>query len=511
MSLTINTNIASLNAQFNLQSTQTSLQSALQRLSSGLRINSAKDDAAGLAISKRMGSQISGLNVAARNANDGISLSQTAEGGLASITDDLQRMRDLAVQAANDTNSSSDRAALQAEVAQLQSEITRVATSTQFNGKNLLDGTLAGAQFQVGANANQVINVNVANAQTNAIGNYALDASFDNTATNLVPNALGTFNKAINTPNANALVATGTLSIIGPTSNGSTATVTYKTGATGQDIAAAVNSLSNDTGVVATAITEAQLTNVDYTKAVDFKLSSDVVPGAGSGSTSNNTATIHLQAGGSDQQMVDVINAQSTTTGIFAFIQNGVLTLKSQTGGDISISNYSDGGTTTVNLAGVDPFTGKAEAGTTVAQGSGATVGATIELNAAQGPFTIQDSAGIIAPAAVTTASIQKVSDINISTQVGAAAAINIIDGALNTINGQRAQLGAVQNRFTNTISNLQTTSQNLTASQSRIQDADFAAETANLSRAQVLQQAGTAMLAQANQLPQQVLSLLRQ
>jgi flagellin len=510
MSLSINTNIASMNAQYYLQNAQTSLQTSLQRLSSGLRINSAKDDAAGLAIAKRMGSQISGLGVASRNANDGISLAQTAEGGLSSISDDLQRMRDLSVQAANDTNSASDRSALQAEVTQLQSEINRVAGSTQFNGKNLLDGTLAGAQFQVGANASQVININVSNAQTNAIGNYALDASFDNTATNTVANAAGTFNKAdTTTANLNKLTANGTLSIVGPTSNGNTATISYKTGATGQDIAAAVNALTNDTGVSATAITQAQLTSVDYTGAVDFKLSSDVVAGSGNGSTTTNTATIHLAKGGSDQQLADAINAQTTTTGISAYIQNGTLNLKSQTGGDIAITNYTDGGTTTVNLAGVDAFTGKAEAGQTVAQGSQATVGATIEFNAT-GSFTLKDSQGIVGPNANTTATLQKVSDINISTQTGAAAAINIIDGAISAINSQRAQLGAIQNRFTNTISNLQTTSQNLTASQSRIQDADFASETANLSRSQVLQQAGTAMLAQANQLPQQVLTLLR-
>jgi flagellin len=505
MSLTINTNIASLNAQFNLQSTQTSLQSALQRLSSGLRINSAKDDAAGLAISKRMGSQISGLAVAARNANDGISLSQTAEGGLASISDDLQRMRDLAVQSANDTNSASDRAALQAEVAQLQSEITRVATSTQFNGKNLLDGTLAGAQFQVGANANQVINVNVANAQTNAIGNYTLDATDDQTGSSTVTEQAGTLNKATNTA-ANSIAANGTLSIVGPTSGGHTGTVNYKIGETGNEIAASVNALTNDTGITATAITQATVTGVDYSKAVDFTIANNI------GGAGKNSATIHLPANGNDQQLADAINAKASTTGISAYIQNGTLTLKSLTGGDIAFSNFTDGGGGTATLTGVDAFTGNATtANANNLSGGNATVGASLEFNST-GSFTVTDSAaGVITSGSTITAGIQKVSDIDISTQTGAAAAINIIDGALSTINSQRAQLGAVQNRFTNTISNLQTTSQNLTASQSRIQDADFASETANLSRAQVLQQAGTAMLAQANQLPQQVLSLLRQ
>jgi flagellin len=504
MSLSINTNIASMNAQYYLQNAQTSLQTSLQRLSSGLRINSAKDDAAGLAIAKRMGSQISGLTVASRNANDGISLAQTAEGGLSSISDDLQRMRDLSVQSANDTNSASDRAALQAEVTQLQSEINRVASSTQFNGKNLLDGTLAGAQFQVGANSSQVININVANAQTNAIGNYTLDATDDVTGSTTITQQAGTLNKATSTA-ANSIAAKGTLSIVGPTSGANTATVNYTAGETGNEIAASVNALTNDTGVTATAITQATITGVDYSKAVDFTIANNI------GGAGKNSAVIHLSANGNDQQMADAINAKSSTTGISAFIQNGTLTLKSQTGGDISLTGYTDGGGGTATLTGVDAFSGNATTATANnLSGGNATVGASIEFNST-GSFTVTDSAaGVITSGSKITSGIQKVSNIDISTQTGAAAAINIIDGAISAINSQRAALGAIQNRFTNTISNLQTTSQNLTASQSRIQDADFASETANLSRSQVLQQAGTAMLAQANQLPQQVLTLLR-
>ena len=174
MAAVINTNISSLNSQRNLTSSQASLATSLQRLSSGLRINSAKDDAAGLAISDRMTSQINGLNQAARNANDGISMTQTAEGGLATATDLLQRMRTLAVQAANGTNSASDRASLQEEVGQLQQELNRVANTTQFNGQNVLDGSLSNAQFQVGANANQTINFSISNTQASAIGNNAV-------------------------------------------------------------------------------------------------------------------------------------------------------------------------------------------------------------------------------------------------------------------------------------------------------------------------------------------------
>jgi len=247
MAAVINTNISSLNSQRNLTASQSSLATSLQRLSSGLRINSAKDDAAGLAISDRMTSQINGLNQAARNANDGISMTQTAEGGLATATDLLQRMRTLAVQAANGTNSASDRASLQEEVGQLQQELNRVANTTQFNGQNVLDGSLSNAQFQVGANANQTINFSIGNTQASAIGNNAIKSDGTSTAA-----AAGT---VAGTIRANT-TALQTFTVQG---NGTTSTYAAAAGASAYAIAQGINAASGSTGVSATATTTATL------------------------------------------------------------------------------------------------------------------------------------------------------------------------------------------------------------------------------------------------------------
>ena len=371
----INTNVMSLNSQRNLAANNASLGTTIQRLSSGLRINSAKDDAAGLAISERFTTQIRGLNQAARNANDGISLAQTAEGAMAEIGNNLQRIRELAVQSSNATNSQSDRDALQAEVTQLQAEIQRVASQTEFNGTKLLDGNFAGQAFQVGANAGQLITVDsIANAQTSALG----DGKF---AANV----------------AGAAVTAGTVS--GLTINGKTIEdVTVTADAAGaKALAAAINKRSGDTGVYAVA---------------------------------NGSNGVDLQA------------------------------LKVDTD--------------------------------TVVGG------------------TVANSGLTAATTAAASGTANQVDDLDVSSFLGAQRAISLADKALTAVNSSRAELGAVQNRFSSVIANLNTTSENLTASRSRIRDTDFAKETAELTRTQILTQAGTAMLAQANQAPQGVLSLLR-
>jgi flagellin len=371
----INTNLMSLNAQRNLNASQSAMAVAVQRLSSGLRINSAKDDAAGLAISERFTTQIRGLNQAARNANDAISLSQTAEGALGEITNNLQRIRELAVQASNATNSATDRAALQKEVAQLQAEIQRVATQTEFNGTKLLDGTFAGQTFQVGANAGQLINVgSIANAQTSVLGN-------GNFANNVVGGA----------------VTVGTVS--GLTINGQT-------------------------------IENVSITAVDSANA---------------------------------QKLADAINKKMDQTGIYAVANGTGVVLQSL----FADKNTVVGGT----------VTGSGLTATTVTAASGAAV---------------------------------QVEDLDVSTFLGAQRAISIVDKALTTVNSARADLGAIQNRFSSVVSNLSTAAENMSAARSRIMDADYAAETAALTRAQILQQAGVAMLAQANAMPQNVLALLR-
>jgi len=476
MSATINTNLNSLTAQRNSSKSQNDLTTAINRLSSGLRINSAKDDAAGLAISERFTSQIRGLNQAARNSNDGISLAQTAEGALGSIGSNLQRMRELAVQSANATNSSSDRAALQQEVSQLASEIDRVATQTQFNGTNLIDGSFTAQQFQVGANAGQTITVaGIASARTSDLGKY-----YSASATGATLTA------------ATGVTGAGQFTINGTDIYGGTAI-----GGDAKSLAAAINSKSI-AGVTATA----QPTSVagTYTAAAAvFQTGTLTINGV-----NMSVAVTGVQA--TDQgNTIGAINANSAATGVTASLNaGGTVSLTAAdgrnittawnagTGGDAVVADLGLGGVaaTTYSSYNID-YVGSGAlvtGGTAAASITGFTSGTTTNVSA------------------TGTA----ISNIDISTVSGANAALAAVDAALTTVNSNRAALGAIQNRFSSTIENLQTSSENLSASRSRIQDADFAAETANLSRAQVLQQAGTAMIAQANQLPSQVLSLLR-
>ena len=493
MAAFINTNIASLNAQRNLNASQGALATSLQRLSSGLRINSAKDDAAGLAISERFTSQIRGLNQASRNANDGISLAQTAEGGLGTAGDLLQRVRELAVQSANSTNTTSDRQALQGEALQLTQELNRVANTTQFNGQNVLDGTLTNAQFQVGANANQTINVGIASAKSTDIGNYTVASQ---TGTGIQTAALGLVNAAP----VNGFLSQ-TLSISG---NGVTATTAaLGAGTTAKAVAGAVNAFTSTTGVTATASTTATIAGVTA-GAVSFNLFG-----------ANSTAVVisATVASASDLSAVAAaVNAQSGTTNINAVAdKSGNLVLTDNQGNDIKIDNLSGAG------AGLTGATIKG-VGATVAFGAtsgansqdSAIVGGKVAFDSNNG-FTVSTSSGTtLLTAASVGSTLNAVSAIDISTTAGANAALATVDAALTTINSSRASLGAIQNRFASTITNLQTTSENLSAARSRIQDTDFAAETAHLTRGQILQQAGTAILAQANSLPNGVLALLR-
>jgi len=382
MALTINTNVASLNAQRNLSSSSMNLATSLQRLSSGLRINSAKDDAAGLAISERMTTQVKGMNVAMRNANDGISLAQTAEGSLSSVSGSLQRIRELAVQSANATNSSTDRAALDTEAQQLKNEIDRVATQTNFNGVKLLDGSFSNKDFQIGANSGETITV----------GSIvdATSANLGTTTAASVSTAAATAFTAIAAGDITIADAGGTAINVGAVATDTSATERAA------GLRAAINAVSDQTGVYATNDTA---TTVTLTSAHDI------------------TTTI-------------ATTATTATTGITA---------------------------------------GTATAGTTTG-----------------------------------------FSTLDLSTVSGANTAIGTMDAALTAVNTARADLGAVQSRFQSVVSNLAVNSENISAARGRIQDTNFAAETANLTKNKILQQAGTAMLAQANQLPQNVLTLLR-
>ncbi|HFK2946102.1 TPA: flagellin [Stenotrophomonas maltophilia] len=386
MAQVINTNTMSLNAQRNLSTSGSSLATTIQRLSSGSRINSAKDDAAGLAISERFGTQIRGTDVAIRNANDGISLAQVAEGSLTEIGNNLQRIRELAVQSSNATNSASDRKALQAEVTQLKSEIDRVAKQSEFNGTKLLDGSFTSQLFQVGANAGQSI---------------AIDKVIDATVSKL-------------------------------------GTSSYAGGAL--------------TPVAAALTADSDLTGTIKVGGKDFKL---------------DTVALKKDAT-ADEQNQAIITAVNAKIG-----ETGVLAVMDKTAGKINLTQVKDG----------------------VAMATG-------DIDVKIGATAVAFTAG--------TASTEHISEVDVSTLAGAQKALSTIDNALGSINSTRADLGAIQNRFTSVVANLQTSSENMSASRSRIKDTDFAKETAELTRTQILQQAGTAMLAQANQVPQGVLSLLR-
>ncbi|MES2297846.1 MAG: flagellin [Pseudomonadota bacterium] len=542
MTANINTNIASLNSQRNLNVSQGSLATSLQRLSSGLRINSAKDDAAGLAISERFTSQIRGLNQAVRNANDGISLAQTAEGGLSTAGDLLQRIRELAVQSANGSNSTSDRASLNQEVNQLTQELSRVANTTQFNGQNVLDGSLTNSQFQVGANANQTISVAIASANASDIGNnlVATAGSTGANGTVLTTTAAGaalasakaataTLDFEGNTSSAGvALAATSTNGLAAQTltiaGNGTTSQVTLLAGDSAKQVAAQVNGKTSLTGVTATATATATLSGVTA-GAISFQLVGSNISTNNAGTLTDHTVTISATV--SDSQdlsaIAQAVNSQSGTTGISATAdKSGNLVFKNSSGDDIKIGNGSgaaagltgakieEGDTSIIgsNAGAQVTFAATANAGDTVI------VGGRVSFSASSGfSLTSNDAATTLLTSAANVSNgsaLSAVSAIDISTTTGANAALATVDAALTAINNSRASLGAIQNRFASTISNLQSTSENLSAARSRIQDTDFASETANLTRGQILQQAGTAILAQANSLPNGVLALLR-
>jgi flagellin len=397
MAQVINTNVMSLNAQRNLTTSQSSLATALQRLSSGLRVNSAKDDAAGLAIAERMSVQTRGFSVAARNANDGISLAQTAEGALGKVGDMLQRMRELAVQSANSTNSAADRTALQAEVKQLADEIDRVGKTTTFNNQKILNGSFAGAVFQVGANSGDNITVG---ALTNSTATGLADIDF----------SLNTANAGISASSITTLtaIASGTLSI--SISGGSS----YDLGA------------------------------IDAASTGDERLG----------------------------QVVEAINRKTADTGVTAYLTKA-------DNGTYSVDLYSS----TLNTSGV---------------------GASVSL-VGFSATTTGVSASTLAAATSTG-----IDTLSVTTQSNSWIALKKLDSAIDQVNSARAKLGAVQSRFESAVGNIGIMVENISASRGRIMDADFAKETANLSRTQILQQAGTAMVAQANQLPQGVLALLR-
>lgn len=495
MALGINTNVASLSAQNQLNRSQEQSNQALQRLSSGLRINSAKDDAAGLAISNRFEAQIRGLNQATRNANDGISLAQTAEGALGEAGNILQRVRELSVQSANASNSSSDRQALQDEVNQLVSELDRIATTTNFNGQKLFDGTFGSAQFQVGANANETISASTSNLRTDKYGNNQVIAEGAAAGTAASGGA------AVNGVTSGSVAINGSLG---------SETISIAANATAKDIAADVNSKTDDTGVTATARTE-----VDLSFAASGSYTLNLT---GDNSEAQSVSFTIDATSGQDSlsAAVAAINDQSSKTGITAQVaEDGAsVILTNETGADITVGDtgvqnagdvsivkqYRDDEGVLQDVTGTSTLTADTVAEDVVTSGY-------LQLDSNRSFAVDVTTSNVFADAG---SELRKVSELDVTSFESATQALKTVDAALDNINSQRAKFGALQSRFESTISNLESTSTNLSAAQSRILDADFAAETAKLSKAQVLQQAGISVLAQANARPQQVLSLLQ-
>lgn len=493
MALTINTNVASLNAQRNLAGIQNDLFRSMERLSSGLRINSAKDDAAGLAISDRMTAQIRGLNQATRNAGDGISLSQTAEGAMQETTNILQRVRELSVQSANATNSAADRAALQAEVNQLKSEMNRIAQSTTFNGLKILDGSFVSQQFQVGPNANETIGVTIQSMAADDLGRYAVDGinTTANQGTGAAAIAAATM-PASNTIAGQDLTITGSQGITDPL-------ISIAAGATAKDIAAQITNTAGQTGVTATARTEATLSGLTPAGVVTITI--------GSG---DNTRTVNASVTPTDlSKLATVINDQSGVTGVTATVGAGNLTLIQADGEDIKIGDFTHStGGGTIKAAGADTLDVTLTHG-----GDDSTIISGIIEFSSQDSYTVSSSVAAGVGSIINSAQVadlKNVTDIDISNILGANDALKIVDAALGKINSQRGDLGALQNRFESTISNLRNVAENLTAARSRVRDADIAQQTSELTKANILQQAGVSILTQANQTPQLALQLLQ-
>ncbi|WP_297458351.1 flagellin [Ferrovum sp.] len=582
MAIYLNTNIVSMMAQQNLSNSQTQMATAIQQLSSGLQINSAKDNAAGYAIATVMGSQLGGYAQATRNANDAISLAQTAGGAMQSIINNLQTMRGLAVQSANATYSNANRASMNAEVQQLSSEIQRVALSTKFNGVSLLDGTFTAQNFQIGANntANSVIQLSgISSMQTSQLGS-----------------AGNSYQSTVNGVNTTTQLSAGSLTLNGIQVGASVAGAgAGESAASAYSIANAINAVTAQSGVTATANATVDTAGIGATTAL--------ATGVAAGSFSINGILVGAiaaggNAAGQGANVAAAINAVSAQSGVTATADatTGAVTLTAAGGQDINITpsatysavalatdtgltaatNTATGTAVTANTSqssvvnGVTVTAAAAGSGTTAAQqaaafvtafntaattdtalagitassnssgvitltssGTAMTFGAQSNTNLATGTVSAvhgtvtlssNSSIGIVlsgggtayggftagTTAASITSGVNSIAAMNVSTQTNAQQAITTIDGAINTVLQAQGLLGAIQNRLTSVVSNLATSTQNLTAAQSQIQSTDFAAVTATLTRTQILQQAGTAMLAQANAMPNAVLTLLK-
>lgn len=571
MALTVGTNVASLNAQRNLGMSTNNLATSLERLSTGSQINSAKDDAAGLQISNRLTNQINGLGVAVKNANDGVSIAQTAEGAMQESTNIMQRMRDLALQSANGSNSDSERTALQQEFSALSGELTRIAETTAFGGKKLLNGDMGNTSFQIGASANETVSFGLSDVSANALRGSSSAATVDgNAPAGLVANVTGDEKTLSSVTKIDISGFQSLASVTAPTAaNSETFTIGSDVSITisgevaesapsaGDEAAAQFNSVAT---LAAEIETQLQAAEIDYTYDSTTNVFSIANAGAvgGNANAVSNTVTDAVAAGDTltlngtaveftaTSSLADVasqISAFSADTGVTASVENDRLKLTSADGAAIQLADVSgnggllgklglEAGTTQAKL---DANTSVTLNGTEVRLAKGSDMEAIVTaINTAstgvsasndngelslfsQNDFSVADGAagtgltklGLAAGKTSAVTQESSVANLDITSAEGAQQAIQVLDGAMQQVDSERAKLGAVQNRFDSTISNLQNISENASAARGRIVDTDYAAESANLAKNQIMQQAGTAMLAQANQLPQAVLSLL--
>ena len=499
----INTNISSMQAQNSVRTQGLNLSTAMERLSSGIRINSAKDDAAGLAISTRMTASIRGISAAIRNANDGISLTQTAEGSLSQISDSLQRIRELAVQSANTGNNSSDRAAMNNEATQLIAEIDRVASNTTYNGIKLLDGTFQNQDLQVGAGngSNDRISISIGNAKSSALGvgsTSSYSTVLDADSTSGTPVAVTT------------ALAAGGLSIngyaVGASTSDGVSYVEDSDDVTDEGsaiaIASAINAVSGSTYVTATA----------DSNVVDGLAATGFATAITAGDVILNGVDLGAVAEAGDaaergSQMAAAINAVSDQTGVTATFSTstGAVELTAVDGRNIVLTTLTSASTGVTGLAygGDNTEVIRSTVSLSSTSADGITIGDVDGLSATASGFTVGYEEATVTVGA-------GVSSLDLTTASGSQEALTTLDSAINTITDFRAAMGAYQNRLTASIANLETTSMNLSASRSRILDTDYAKETTNLAKSQIIQQAATAMLAQANQSGQSVLALLK-
>ena len=576
MALSVNTNITSLGVQKNLTRASDALGTSMSRLSSGLKINSAKDDAAGLQIANRLTSQIKGLTVAVKNANDGISIAQTAEGAMQESTSILQRMRELSLQSANGSNSDDDRTSLQQEFTALSGELTRIANTTTFGGRNILDGSFQNVGFQIGASANETISFGMSDISANGLKGSYSEATVDGAAMGgLTATALGTKLSSSTSsatvtfaPAADLLAGAGVdAGDDGKTFEIAGETVTLNTGDEGADVATKIQAAMVAGGDADATATWDETTGLTLTSKNDIAITAGGTGLAVAGLTAGTTAAVaspgatstgasELAKAGSisvngssvawdaNDDIDSVLTKIAAADGVAkAEIKDGRISITSKDGEDVKLTNASSGslsqlgltaGTseaktsadTSITLNGVEvKFAAGSTAQNIVSSINSASTGVTASLTDdgklslfSDKDITVADGSagtglaalGLTGKTGATATTMETtVSNLSILSAGDSQKAIQALDAAIAQVDSQRAQLGAVQNRFDTTVANLNSISENSTAARSRVQDADFASETAELTKQQTLQQASTAILSQANQLPSSVLKLL--